>query len=397
MAAISRKHISTLDGVRGIAILLVLGIHFMYSGAVPSAPRVFVNATKVLAFGWMGVDLFFVLSGFLITGILLDTVSSPNYFRAFYARRVLRIFPVYYAILTVVACALPCAARFPSFPWPSPTLLHLSFFYIQNWWMSFHSQNAAGVLGDYWSLAVEEQFYLLWPLVVLKLRRPGLVRFCIFVCMMTPLLRLLVVIYRPRALILLIGTIPRMDTLLWGALVAIAVRTPGVVRRLKPYLLPIAIVSALALFIIDFPLHELYTRAQYTQSVGYSVIAVGFSAFLLMGYLADGSSSPLARLLSSRLLTSFGRYSYGIYLFHAFLIAGMNLACQRTQWYGHSVPAAAVLCLLFLAASFGVAFVSYEFFERRFLQLKSRFEAVDHADLPVSSQDDHQVSAASVG
>lgn len=374
----SRTHVPTLDGIRGIAILLVLGIHFLYSGALPTPLRGFLFPAHVFVFGWMGVDLFFVLSGFLITGILLDTIEAPNYFKSFYARRTLRIFPVYYLVIALMFCLSPFLARFSSLqPYlPGHRLLTANLFYLQNWWQGFHDASKC-VIGDYWSLGVEEQFYLVWPFVVLKLSRPNLTRCCIAICLIAPFLRLFLLRNDPKSTLVFLGTMTRMDTLLWGALIAIAIRTPGFVQKAKPYLTPIMLVSSLLVLIIDFPFHELYARARITQSIGYSVIAIGFAAFLFKGYLANETPSRLGAFLNVRFLRSFGRYSYGIYIFHAFLIAAMQLTFGRTAWYGHSTSRGLFLLFLFLASSYGVAFVSFHLYEKRFLALKSRFKPSD--------------------
>src|SRR5665213_1646915 len=152
----SRKHITTLDGLRGIAILLVLGIHFAYSGAIPEPPPRYLSLSHVLVFGWMGVDLFFVLSGFLITGILLDTRASSNYFRSFYARRTLRIFPLYYMVIVAGICLTPFVSSHISLlPYiPSYGLWMASLFYVQNWWLAMHHMGTKVVIGDYWSLGI---------------------------------------------------------------------------------------------------------------------------------------------------------------------------------------------------------------------------------------------------
>lgn len=375
--AVTRKHVSTLDGIRGIAILMVLGIHFAYSGALPEPPPRFLSLFHFLVFGWMGVDLFFVLSGFLITGILLDTIAAPNYFKSFYARRTLRIFPIYYLVIVLVLCLTPFALRFPAlFPYlPGYPLIAASFFYMQNWWMAFHPMAPRVVIGDYWSLGVEEQFYLLWPLIVFKLSRRNVTRLCIAICLATPVLRLVLYRHDPESFLVFVSTLTRMDTLLWGALAAIAVRTTGLLQKLEPWLTPLAFTCAAAMLIIDFPLHELYSRALFTQSIGYTLIAIGFAAFLLKGYLADGTTSLLARFLNSKVLRGFGRYSYGIYIFHAFFLTAMRVTLGERTWYGHSLPRSALLAVLFLAITYGTAFASFHLYESRFLRLKSRFKA----------------------
>src|SRR5579862_2656025 len=192
------RKILALDGVRGLAISLVFLIHFQQAGAIPSRYHL---ANLLMHSGWCGVDLFFVLSGFLITTGLLDSKESDNFFSAFYMRRVLRIFPLYYAVLGI---AMACSALFPGYA-PGVTLLSDSqigsifpdwqgwlshVLYLQNWWMPWKEPGSRNILGHFWSLGVEEQFYLVWPFCVWLLPRRRLPILCVLVCVATPLLRI---------------------------------------------------------------------------------------------------------------------------------------------------------------------------------------------------------------
>jgi peptidoglycan/LPS O-acetylase OafA/YrhL len=169
----------TLDGLRGVAILLVLLSHLtLYSemSTTTLLDRAYQRATLA---GWVGVDLFFVLSGFLITGILLDLKGSSRFFRTFYARRVLRIFPLYYAFLAIFYIALPQLLS------SKDQVLRLLadqkwyWLYLQNLQMARDGWPVPKYLAHFWSLAVEEQFYLIWPLGVLKYGRRGLIAVCL--------------------------------------------------------------------------------------------------------------------------------------------------------------------------------------------------------------------------
>src|SRR5208282_2425862 len=154
--ALSQRKLVALDGVRGLAIVAVMLTHISIQ-QVPLHPLL----RGTLALGWSGVDLFFVLSGFLITGILLDTRQCPNYFRSFYARRVLRIFPLYYGFLTFALLVFPYIVSPDFMPAPSHRWLYVC--YVANWLP--HAQ--WHVLSHFWSLCVEEQFYFIWPLLIL--------------------------------------------------------------------------------------------------------------------------------------------------------------------------------------------------------------------------------------
>ncbi|MEN1682052.1 MAG: acyltransferase, partial [Planctomycetota bacterium] len=169
----SPPHVPALDGVRGVAVLLVVVYHAAYL-ASPTGVAEVVFATVRDAL-WCGVDLFFVLSGFLITRILLATVGSPRYFRSFYLRRTVRIFPLYYGVLLLLFVGLPAAAWLAGGPlqsvvdgetyqslWSRQAWL---WAYVQNFLQSSGPSQLPG-LGHFWSLAIEEQFYLAWPAAV---------------------------------------------------------------------------------------------------------------------------------------------------------------------------------------------------------------------------------------
>lgn len=226
-----RVHIPALDGLRGLAILVVMVGHFMAS--VHSTTRVTWVVRQTTDAGWIGVDLFFVLSGFLITGILLDAKGDRHYFRNFYARRTLRIFPLYYGVLLLTCVVLP--------------LLFDKPVYRKQGWLWAYAQNVYPLLrhrpfsmpsqlgfqfSHFWSLAVEEHFYLVWPLVVLVANRKCLLRIAAGLIVVAAGLRLTFLACDAPWELLYKTTFLRMDALAAGAWVAVAVRGPGGVAAL---------------------------------------------------------------------------------------------------------------------------------------------------------------------
>src|SRR5206468_10157147 len=204
-----QQKIPQLDGIRGVAILVVI-IH--NSGKFP---RLFAN-------GWMGVDLFFVLSGFLITGILLDTKESEGYFKNFYIRRCLRIWPLYYSLLVLMFVLVPLLR---------PSEAHIVFEKSSPWWayplflQNFLipiSTNAAGPLAITWSLAIEEQFYLVWAVVVRYCSSGQVGRIAIAVICLSPALRFYLSLHHVH---LYTNVFSRLDGLMAGSLLALAVRS----------------------------------------------------------------------------------------------------------------------------------------------------------------------------
>src|SRR4051794_24796932 len=232
-AAAGRSHWPALDGLRGTAILAVLVCH--YSALLPQSP-----AVGTLQIGWAGVDLFFVISGFLITGILLDARGTPNYFRNFYARRVLRIFPLYYGILAVTLLSM-LAVRLATAPHGDAGLRQLwaaqpwLWTFTVNFWMPLQPtwNRWAEIVIPLWSLSVEEQFYLVWPLVVWRSSDRALIRTCLAVMVGVLFLRLVLTAIRVDWFALYTMTPTRADALAAGALVAVLLRLPDGERRAR--------------------------------------------------------------------------------------------------------------------------------------------------------------------
>lgn len=363
----SRK-IVTLEGVRGIAILAVMCTHF--ERFLP-AVGILAALKPWLAYGWIGVDLFFVLSGFLITGILVETREAPNYFSSFYLRRTLRIFPIYYFTLVVVFAA---AAHFPAGldRVPSGNERWFYFAYLDNWIAVWKHAWPPNVVGHFWSLGVEEQFYVVWPFVVVGLTRRALFRVAVGVAVAALMIRIVwVSVAGPNDGITL-ATTSRLDSLLCGA-IASFVFARGKTERREPYLRWLVIVP-LALFAIGvIASHGSYA---FVQSVGFSLLAVGFGALVLELALRDGSTDSLARFFSSPWLTRVGRYSYGMYVYHVPILGACELVIlNRVPHDLVRQPLFAIAYVGFLGAlTFFVAAVSFEIFERRILGFKRFFE-----------------------
>lgn len=363
------NRLPALDGVRGLAILLVMLHHFcFYSGIRPLS--LLDNLIYQLSYaGWVGVDLFFVLSGFLITGILWDARhNEQHYFRNFYMRRVLRIFPLYYGVLACTFLLLPRLA--PTNPdvqgflddqlWYWGYTLNLKIAW--SGWPDFYA------FGHFWSLAVEEQFYLFWPLVVFYFPRPTLLALCMAIIAGSLGLRLLIVLTPLPNLAAYVLTLARMDALAVGALLAILIRTPqGLhhVRRLSPYCAGVTALLVVALFGWQ---RGLDPENPVVLTVGLSLLALLFGALVALVLL-----HPLPqRLFTARTLGFLGRYSYGLYVFHHPLV--LWLALQPLPLPTHTpLLAIALFSLLALALSLPLAWLSWHLYEKQFLKLKTWF------------------------
>ena len=340
-----QRKIPQLDAVRGVAVLMVLMIHA--SENHPYMHRVFSN-------GWMGVDLFFVLSGFLITGILLDTKQSEDYFKNFYARRCLRIWPLYYCtiffMLVIVPLLRPSEAAFffqKSSPWWSYPL------YLQNFLTPIPSM-AAGSLGVTWSLAIEEQFYLIWPWVVWSFSGVHLRRIAIVVFCLSPPLRFLVM----HHVNIYSNTFCRLDSLMAGALLAILVRSENFnsSKFIKQFW---------ALFLISAPL-ALITESMNARWIVFTLTALASAAFIYVAMFSTQKWLQVA--LRNRFLVYTGTISYGLYLLHKI---PYDIAPRLNFLAKHPILALPIV----IAASYVAAILSFNFFEKPFLNLKRFFES----------------------
>jgi peptidoglycan/LPS O-acetylase OafA/YrhL len=380
-------HLPALDGVRGIAVLMVLLLHATFYGGSPpgpEAPLVDRAYYEVMLTGWTGVDLFFVLSGFLITGILLDTRGSPSFFRSFYARRLLRIVPLYTATLLVFCVALPAAlpnhAGFQALRADAPWY----WAYLANVLVAWRGWPDFAPLSHLWSLAVEEQFYLVWPVVVLACGRRRLLAVCGACAVVAATARVGLHVLGAPGVASYVLTVTRMDTLAAGAALAALVRRPGGVRVLARAARPAAILAAGLLAALAVRLRGLPAEHRVTALVGYPLVAVLCAALVGLAITADRDGIT-GRLLTCRALTRLGQYSYAAYVVHH------PLLLLRPAWLsadalpsvlGSRIPAQIAMAALTVGASFLLALASWQLIERRFLGLKVRFPYLPAAPKP---------------
>lgn len=308
----SRWH--ALDGLRGVAILLVMLNHFtIYGMRAPQGPVDRLYYTVASA-GWVGVDILFVLSGFLITGILLNTKAQPHYFRNFYSRRTLRIFPLYYGFLLVYFLGIPLVSK--AAPMVEGIRLDHAWFwtYSINMPIAMMGWPADKALAHFWSLAVEEQFYLLWPLLVCALNLRPLMLVCVAAMLGALALRaeFLVRGYHVAAFVF---TFARVDSFAIGACVAIALRQPGWRAGVNAWIRPVVGMAVLMLFSITAWRRGLLAEDPVVVTGGLSLLAF-LSGAIIWELVAAPSRLWLSRLFSHPYLTFFGTHSYALYVFH---------------------------------------------------------------------------------
>ena len=368
-----------LDGVRGLAILMVLLLHFV---ANTTATTPFESAVaRVLTYGLYGVDLFFVLSGFLITGILVDARQKPGYFRNFYMRRTLRIFPLYYVVLFGLFFVLPFLPGVQS-----ATLDELrtrqgwAWLYCVNIYLSMKANwGALPYIGHFWSLAVEEHFYVFWPFLVWLLAgRPrllmGVSASLAFGAMAARILASVAGVDHVTTTVL---TPFRLDGLALGGFLAVLARQPGGVATIMRWLPRASAAVGVLIVTTSLWVHGTEASRLVARPVRNALILL-LLACLLIWALTAPPRSLVPRLFTSRLMVFLGTYSYGLYVYHHFF--SEYFIAHRTEFalarvVGSHTLAVAIQAAGGIAVSSLVAYASYHLFEKHFLKLKARFEA----------------------
>lgn len=360
----SQTHISSLDGIRGVAVLAVLLVH--YGDLSRSSSTVLRIVGTVKDAGWIGVDIFFALSGFLITGILLESRHKSNAAVNFYMRRALRLFPLFYGVWAAVIVYI----WLENLPWHAGYWLYL--FYAGNF--AAIKYGSVGILGisHFWSLAVEEQYYLVWPFVVWKLhgdRRAGSILLGTLLFSLAIKVVLIKNHANPFWVYFLLPT--HIESIAMGSFIAIALRSEiqNRILALGRVLLPI---SAVALLILGSIEHGLDGRIPVIQIVGFPIIGI-FACCLIVRSIDE--TSVTARVMTNTVLRFYGRYSYGLYVYNFLL---HNLLRQYVYpSLGHVLRSPLALnctyllvCMLLLTL---ISVASFHLYESRFLQLKRYF------------------------
>ena len=391
------RAIPTLDGMRGIAVVAVLMFHFAWTfpgeqvgESTDLVDRLAVQLHAFMWSGWTGVDLFFVLSGYLITRGLVTDSPKPlgARMKSFWMRRVLRIFPLYYAVLivgTVITLAL--GSRWvPGIPY---------WIYFQNYSLAF-DREVLRWTAHFWSLAIEEQFYFVWPIVALTVSRRRLIPLTLALVLVTVGLRGFLVfkganigvfqgwygdepggVQTGIAKFVYRATFTRCDGLLLGAFVAVTQRevmhpVAAVWRRLRK---PIFIGTALALVGLYLLATGLNDYDRRVIAVGYVTLALFFASSVSL--CADQLVGPRVQsLLMARPLVSCGKVSYGMYIFHWPLVV-LGVPYLETWQAGQSTAMQMAISGGFviggITSMWVLASISFRFFEAPFLKLKGKF------------------------
>jgi peptidoglycan/LPS O-acetylase OafA/YrhL len=361
-----RGHVPALDAVRGLAILVVT--LYRFGGGAGGAASA-VEHWWLVELGSRGVDLFFVLSGFLITGILFDAKGKEHYFRDFYARRALRIFPLYYAALFVTLVVLPViggsvgaefrlAAEQQGWLW----------LYGTNVLQALRGEWCLGPLNHFWSLAIEEHFYLVWPLVIYFSSRRTAMWICGGVFGFSIVARAGWLACGGNDVAAEVLTPLRMDGLALGSWLALVSRAPRGLGWLNRY--------AMAVFAL-FAAGALVAAVLERRFYGLPYLCwAGASGALLVVVVAARREGVLGRLGQSGVLQFFGKFSYGLYVFQLPLIAtaaGVITAPGLASEFGNAAVGQVIYCAVMFTATTLMAVASWHLFEKRWLTLKQYF------------------------
>jgi peptidoglycan/LPS O-acetylase OafA/YrhL len=340
------SYIPELQGLRGLAVLAVVIYH-----CHPRLEGTWIHYASL--WGWAGVNLFFVLSGFLITSILLEAREKPHYFKNFYGRRALRIWPVYVLVLVVVYLNAPWFIG-PSILEAVKTAPWLAYiFFVQN---LFHLALPPSV-GPTWSLAIEEQYYFVWAPVVRFLRRPWMLAMVLGVALVgSPLCR-----FADMKWMTPTHTLIHLDGIALGSLMALGLYTLAVGRR-------VWLGMGLGAMVLGF-----WATATVAGGTAFldTALAVGFGGAVLAAIASTGARNPVNAVLRRGPLAFYGRISYGLYMTHIMIFIYFGWFDARMDKYGIAGNLAVVGFRL--AASTVAATLLWYGFESRILKLKRFF------------------------
>lgn len=344
------EYFKNLDGLRAIAAVAVLVAHFFVIDRIPSSPLV----VKLAELGNSGVSLFFVLSGFVITRILLNTVNGEKYFLNFYGRRTLRIFPLYYISLICYYYLLPFLQGSPTGEFSKQWYY---YFYLQNFARTFRWDSQGPI--HFWSLAVEEHFYLIWPALVYlayTFNKNRLLIVSVLILLFSLVLRYLMLYLE---IDINLFTFTRIDQLSLGCILAILERK-GILAKVDP-----------RLFFLTFVVGILFVS--YASTLGFFYMnlfkhnAFGLLYFGLVGFLITTKSNLFFnKFLTSAPMQYLGKISYGFYVWH---ILAMSLQSHFFRSFGILTDFGIVIVFTIILSS-----LSFYLLELKFLKLKKYFQ-----------------------
>jgi peptidoglycan/LPS O-acetylase OafA/YrhL len=347
-------YVKEFDGWRGVGICFVILAHYF--------PSYFIGS-------WVFMEMFFVMSGFLITGILLDTKSKPAYYRNFIGRRIVRVFPLYYLCLVILFFLIP------------RTWIDLSYYrerqawfwlYVENWLYSLDGWPKVKALHHFWSLAIEEQFYIIWPFVVWFFSSRGLLRFCVFLFFFSILFRNTGMYFKFVMPFPYVATFGRMEGITLGAIIAIMLRTDK--YYLEKYTYPITIISAILSVSAFFIAGTMMFEDPIHFSINYTLVDIFFAGMITMT-MCDDRLLMFKKLLNKPVIKQIGIMSYCLYIFHYPIQNIIQINFQNYfQGILHSEIGGKLVCLaIALSITIPVVYFFHKKVELPFWKLRKYF------------------------
>ncbi len=361
-----QSHIPQLDGMRGLAILVVT--LYRFSKELPTDSWLGLSLSSFFALGDRGVDLFFVLSGFLITGILVDAKGSKHYFTSFLARRSLRIFPLYFAALFIFLVASQWVPAFRGmFALADENQFYL-WTYLTNIKMSLDSAWSFGYLDHFWSLSVEEHFYLVWPLALFLCSRKTALKLACILAVSSAVTRIAFATFSDNGLAPAVLTLFRCDALLIGAMLALQIRSPRGLAPIQMWTLavfPVCLAIGVAASIYD---KRLFTLPNTLWPLMWACV--------LVWLLQSRETRLLARFFNLSALRKLGKFSYAMYVFQSPLIPVVGVVCSvpvLTGLTGNAIVGNLFYMSAMFWLTYGAALLSWHLLEKHCLKLKDWF------------------------
>lgn len=358
-----RVYYPALDVLRGLAICFVVFYHNF-------------GSLSFFRFGWMGVDLFFVLSGYLITDLLLKSRENKFFFRNFYIRRILRIFPLYYLVLLLFFTLAPIIF---SQQGPGTTFSYYNdnktyfWTYFQNWLLVEKGAPPVPFMAHFWSLAVEEQFYMLWPVIVFFVKPNSRLKKVILVLIgVSVVTRIVTWAQFPHEVeTYYCNTIARMDSLLMGSLLAVHLREGKSISKSAINISILAFVALITASLVIFG--NVRQDNALFPTIGYTVSAAFFAGMLYV--LLKNEARLLGWVKRLRALSFIGKISYGIYIFHmpVYLVLSTQLHQLFTDKFHPDINVALFISVLSVVITLMVSSVSFYLIEKPILNLKKHF------------------------
>ena len=355
-----QNYIPELDGLRGIAILMVISFHF------------FNQYSPIFSLGWSGVDLFFVLSGYLITSRLIFNFDKPNYFYRFYKNRALRILPLLYAVLIgffLIIYLMISKSSLPGYQFYKDHAVSF-FLFFQNWSLMNAPNLLENHLQHFWSLAVEEQFYLIWPFFIYFFSKSKFLDSILIIWITAVIvLRTIVFLQSPsNYLFYFYNTFCRMDAFIVGAMLFFIHQ-----KKIKPfpkYTLIIPVILLLTGFFLDTT-H--LADSIFIPTIGLTLLAIFYG--MLMHFAIRKKYYIFDRILNQGWLIYIGKISYGLYIFHwlvlrfffQYILDFLNLRTNMATFANEFIS-----LLICLVITFGISIISFKYYESYFLRLKRR-------------------------